>query len=326
MTSSFVTVTLNPAIDQTVYLDRLRHGKVNIAQRATQHAAGKGVNVAVCLADWGAKPCALGLLGEANSGMFEALFQQRGIRDAFTRVAGQTRTNLKLVEPDGMTTDINLAGLTADAAQLDAVSDRLTAQISQNTVVVLSGSVPPGLDPDAWARLLHQANRRGARTLLDTSGPALHAALASHTSALPFAIKPNRHELEALLGHPLSDHTAVYKAALRLVAKGIHLIVVSMGRDGALFVTQQQALIARPTRFANGSSVGAGDAMVAGLASALQHTPFDLDLCARQATAFSLGFLESGDQRRITHAAIRSLASDAVTLEHLAAPTHISLE
>ena len=325
MASSFVTITLNPAIDQTIFLDQLVAGKVNLAQRALLHPGGKGVNVAACLADGGLQTCALGLLGEANSAVFSDLFHQRAIHDDCTRVAGQTRINLKIVEPSGLTTDINLAGLPAIPSQLDAVCACLRQHANTNTVVVLAGSLPPGLNADSWARLLDQAHGQGARVIIDTSGPALHAVVQSQRTILPFAIKPNRHELETLLGYPLTDRASIHAAAQDLVHRGIHLVVVSMGTEGALFVTEERTLIARPTRFARGSSVGAGDAMVAGLASTVKQPVFDLEYCARQATAFSLSFLESGDQRRILPGQINTLAQEAVTIEHLAPPSAVSL-
>lgn len=325
MTSSFVTITLNPAIDHTIFLDQLVAGKVNLAQRSQLHPGGKGINVAACLADAGMQTCALGLLGAANCRLFTDLFDLRQIHDDCTRLPGQTRTNLKIVEPSGLTTDINLAGLPADPSHLNAVSTCLRKHASANTVVVLAGSLPPGLDADSWARLLDQAHSQGARVIIDTSGPALHAAVQSQRTVLPFAIKPNRHELETLLGYPLSDRASIHSAAQNLVQRGIFLVVVSMGTEGALFVTEEQTLIARPTRFARGSSVGAGDAMVAGLASTAMQPRFDLEYCARQATGFSLSFLESGDQRRISPEQIDTLAREAVTIEPLAPPSAVSL-
>ena len=116
-----LTLTLNPAIDVTVTLEALRPGQVNPALRQERHAAGKGINVASCLADWGAAVTATGLLGADNESIFRALFAEKRIADRCTRIPGETRTNIKLLDrSSGETTDINLPGLAPDAAALDA--------------------------------------------------------------------------------------------------------------------------------------------------------------------------------------------------------------
>ncbi|WDS36750.1 1-phosphofructokinase [Pseudoxanthomonas sp.] len=318
MTPHAVTVTLNPAIDQTVRLDRLQPGHVHRARSARDDAGGKGINVAACLADWGVATAATGVLGADNDGSFRLLFEQRGIADHCLRAPGQTRTNIKLVEDGGdETTDINLPGLQLDADQLDAVSAQLAPLLAPGVPVALSGSLPAGLPETAWARLQAQAAAAGARVLLDTSGPALAAALNTQAGALPYAVKPNRHELEAWTGSALPERADLLAAAHALVNRGIALVVVSMGADGALFVDAHGALVARPPRLARGSTVGAGDAMVAGLAASLLVPRFELAACARLATAFSMSRLESGDQRQLDPAQVRRWADD-VLIEPLA--------
>ena len=317
MSAHAVTITLNPAIDQTVRLARLQPGHVHRARSTRDDAGGKGINVAACLADWGVQTTALGVLGDGNDGVFNALFSARRIADGCLRIPGRTRTNIKLVEEaNGETTDINLPGLTLGDADLDAVSRRLAALLQPDLPVVLSGSLPSGLPADAWARLLAQASAGGARVLLDTSGDALAAALSGAQRPLPHAIKPNRHELEAWTGTSLPDCGALRAAGQALVERGVALVAISMGTDGALFVDRHGALVARPTRLAQGSTVGAGDAMVAGIAAALLDPALDLAGCARLATAFSMVRLESGDARRLDPAQVREWTGD-VLIERL---------
>ncbi len=315
--SAAVTITLNPAIDQTVRLGRLQPGHVHRARSSRDDAGGKGINVAACLADWGLPTTALGVLGDSNDGVFRSLFSARGIADGCVRVAGQTRTNIKLVEEDSSeTTDINLPGLSLGTAELDAVGRGLAPLLAPGLPVVLSGSLPAGLPADAWARLQAQAGAAGARVLLDSSGDALAAALGGVHGALPYAVKPNRHELEAWAGMPLPDRSALRAAGQRLVERGVALVVISMGTEGALFIDRSGALVARPPRLAQGSSVGAGDAMVAGMAAALLEPAFTLAECARLATAFSMSRLESGDARRLDPAQVRHWSGD-VLIEQL---------
>lgn len=288
---SIVTLTLNPAIDQTVTLDRLVRGEVHRASAVRFNAGGKGVNVASCLADWGSDVVATGLLGADNAASFEALMTAKGIGDRFVRVPGATRTNIKLVDTQE-TTDINLPGFDADAGAMDAVSRTLSQYAEPGRVpaplMVLAGSLPGGASADAYAALLAGLVPAGARVLLDASGPAMRAALAG--AALPHAIKPNVAELAELVGRPLAGVGDVAAAARDLHRRGIALVVVSMGADGALFLGAQGAVRASLPPVTRGSTVGAGDAMVAGIAAALSEGG-DLERIARLATAFAVGKL-----------------------------------
>ncbi|MBN6152641.1 1-phosphofructokinase [Xanthomonas sp. AmX2] len=316
MSVAAVTVTLNPAIDLTVGVDRLQPGRVHRANSAGTLAGGKGINVAACLADAGIACAALGVLGAGNAAVFETLFRERGIDDRCLRVPGDTRTNLKLVAADsGDTTDINLPGLPLGAAELHAVGARLAGLLRPGLPVVLSGSLPAGLAEDSWRALQAQAAAAGARVLLDTSGAPLREALAAPRAQLPFAIKPNRHELEDWAGAPLHERGELLAAARALLARGIELVAVSLGSDGALFVRGGQAVFAQPPQRAGGSTVGAGDAMVAGLVAALLADA-DLETCARQATAFAAATLASGDARRLPGDQVDGIAA-AVRIEPL---------
>ncbi|MBN6110889.1 1-phosphofructokinase family hexose kinase [Xanthomonas bonasiae] len=316
MSVQAVSVSLNPAIDLTVAIERLQPGQVHRASSAHAIAGGKGINVAACLADAGVATAALGVLGAGNAHLFETLFAARGIDDRCLRVPGDTRTNLKLVAADsGDTTDINLPGLPLAAAELHAVGARLAPLLRPGLPVVLTGSLPAGLADDSWRVLQAQAAAAGARVLLDTSGAPLREALAAPRAQLPFAIKPNRHELEDWAGTPLRATAELLAATRALLASGIALVVVSLGTDGALFVRGEQALLARPPQLAGGSSVGAGDAMVAGLVAALLAEA-DLATCARQATAFAVATLGSGAARRLPRDQIDGIAA-AVRIESL---------
>jgi 1-phosphofructokinase len=287
MTSRIITVTLNPAIDETITLENFRLGAVNRARGASLHAGGKGVNVASCLADWGLEVTAAGILGTDNAGVFELLFAAKRIAGAFLHVPGETRTNIKLSH-DGETTDINLPGLTATPEAARRVLRTVLAAAGQSGLVVLAGSLPGGLPPETYATMIEALNGAGARVLLDSSGPALERALAARH--LPFCIKPNRAELEAYCGQRLERDSSLIAAARRLIALGVGLVVISLGAEGALFVTQAAALHARLPAIKAASTVGAGDAMVAGITAALAASQ-ELENIARLATAFAVAKL-----------------------------------
>lgn len=283
-----LTVTLNPALDQTIILDQLRVGEVNRAVAAVVHAGGKGVNVISCLADWeSAGLTATGILGADNQAPFAALFQTKSIIDGFIRVSGETRTNIKLSH-EGETTDINLPGLTLRPDAIDALFEAVRTLTVPGGLVLLAGSLPAGLTPALYPRLAAQIAGQGARVLVDSSGAPLRAALDG--PALPSVIKPNREELEEFVGHRLADDAALLQAARELTARGVSLVVVSLGAEGALFITASAAMRAALPPLRVTSTVGAGDAMMAGIITGLREGA-GLERIARLGTAFAVGKL-----------------------------------
>lgn len=314
-TKPVVTVTLNPAIDQTITVDALKPGSVHRAKAVRHNAGGKGVNVASCLADWGTPVVATGLLGTGNAAPFEALFQAKGIADAFLRLPGDTRVNIKIADlAANDTTDINLPGLTADPGALGRVQETVRRLVEPGIPVLLAGSLPDGLPTDAYAILTADLAAAGARVVLDSSGPPLAAALAS-TGALPHCIKPNRHELEDWAGRPLPTDADLLDAARGLQRRGVSVVVVSLGADGALFVDGDRALHGRLPPVQALSTVGAGDAMVAGLIAAFQQDG-GLEDVARLSVAFAAAKLGCFGPNLPDPATVRALAAQ-VTLSRL---------
>ncbi len=314
-----VTVTLNPAIDQTITVEALKPGSVHRAKAVRHNAGGKGVNVASCLADWGTPVVATGLLGADNAAPFEALFQAKGIADAFLRLPGETRANIKIADlAANDTTDINLPGLTADAGALRRVQETVHRLVEPGTPVLLAGSLPDGLPTDTYAILTADLAAAGARVVLDSSGAPLAAALAS-TGALPHCIKPNRHELEDWTGRPLPTDADLLEAAHGLNRRGVAVVVVSLGADGALFVGKDgdgaRALHGRLPPVQALSTVGAGDAMVAGLIAAFQQEG-GLEDVARLSVAFASAKLGCFGPNLPDPATVRALAAE-VTLTGL---------
>ena len=285
-----VTVTLNPAIDLTVALDRFVVGHVQRASAAVCNCGGKGVNVAGCLADWRVRVAATGVLGRSNDGAFADFFARKGIVDRFVRTAGETRTNIKIADrTSGETTDVNLPGLNVSDHVFAAARTALARSVAPGRPVILAGSLPESLPETAWATLVDDLARCGARVVLDTSGPPLAAALAGGRPL--HALKPNRAELEALIGRALPTAADLVAAARSLIDRGVALVAVSLGADGALFVDRQTALAAALPAKKALSTVGAGDAMVAGIAAALVEGA-SLERLARLAVAFASSKLD----------------------------------
>lgn len=278
------TVSLNPAIDRTLWVDRLAPGHTHLATGEHRQAGGKGFNVAAGLASLGIPVSMCGWLGEANCGAFEAAFQARGIVDAMERVPGHVRENLQLTDTARQqTTSIDLPGITFDPATLAGAEGRLSgtlaACVAPGDWCLLTGSLPPGVDAGTLERLSRQLAAAGGRLVVDTGGEALAdllRRLEGTPEAMPVFVKPNRDELAALCGRPVPTVRDVVAAARDVVARGVPHVLVSLGAEGAVLVTAAGAWACAVPGVPICTTVGAGDAVVAGTTAALMAgQPFE---------------------------------------------------
>lgn len=278
------TVTLNPAIDQTVSIPNFKAGAVNRVQHTQSDPGGKGVNVAWFLADYGHLITVTGFLGEENSLIFERLFERKIIEDRFVRIAGSTRIGIKIIdEVNQETTDINFPGQAPTATDNKSLFQIVEAMTEDCSWFVLAGSIPAGCQPAIYRELVELIKERGRAVALDTSGEALRLALV----AGPNLVKPNIDELQELEGRPLETEAEVIEAARNWLSYGMETVIVSMGGDGALFVEEKEVVLAQPPKVTVKSTVGAGDAMVSGTVAGKSRGA-SLVECARLGTAFSL--------------------------------------
>ncbi|ACL25757.1 1-phosphofructokinase [Chloroflexus aggregans] len=305
------TITLNPAIDQTVFVDHFQPNTVNQARAMQRDAGGKGVNVASFLADFGLNVTATGLLGAENPHIFERHFAAKRIADRFVRVPGATRIGVKIVdEANQQTTDINLPGSPPPPGALDALLAVIDELAVDHEWFVLAGKLPPGVPVEFVPELVARLCRFHRAVALDVSGPALAAGL----SVQPALVKPNLDELrqiDLLAGDGLE---AAAVAARRINQMGVPLVIVSMGAQGAIFSEGTTMLHAAPPPVTVKSTVGAGDAMVAGTIAGLVEG-LTLAEIARRATAFSLAALGSIGAHLPPRAELMALAAKVVVTE-----------
>lgn len=279
------TVTLNPAIDQTVSVDDFQPNSVNRARSLTHDASGKGVNVASFLTDYGYNTAATGYLGQENATIFERFFASKGIDDCFIRIPGSTRTNVKVVdEVNQQTTDINLPGQPAPLEAVNTLLETIAQLANFCDWFVVSGSLPPAMPSSIYARIITQLKQDKKFVILDASGEALREGI----QAGPTIVKPNIDELQQLVGRSLTSAAEIQRATHQLLNDDCRLVVVSMGKQGAMLVEQVTTLIATPPAVAVKKTFGAGDAMVAGLVTA-HIEGLSLADSGRLATAFSVG-------------------------------------
>jgi 1-phosphofructokinase len=263
-----VTLTPNPSVDRTVEVDALIRGGVLRARAAHIDPGGKGVNVSRALAANGHKTRAVLPSGGAEGVQLAALLAPEGVEVVPVPVRGAVRANVSVVEPDGTVTKLNEPGPELTDDEVTAIVQATVAAAGDASWVVLSGSLPPGTPPTLYASLVERLRAEGVRTAVDSSGPALTAALA----AGPDLIKPNRDELAEAAGMAVTTIAEAVAAAEQLRARGACAVLASLGPDGALLVDATGAVHGEAPVTVARSAVGAGDALLAGfLAGSLTH-------------------------------------------------------
>ncbi|MDX1301685.1 1-phosphofructokinase [Photobacterium sp.] len=256
-----VTVTLNPALDLTGSLHTLTAGTVNVVNKGSLHPAGKGVNVAKVLAELGAEVTVTGLLGADNQEPFCQLFEELGATDKFVRVNGASRINVKLVEQTGQVSDINFPGVAVSEDDIIRFEQTLFELVESHDVFVLAGSLPVGITPEMCASWVSRLHQLGKQVLFDSS----KAALAAGLEANPWLVKPNDEELSDWAGRKLTSEAECTAVAEQLLQKGIANVVVSLGAEGVMWLSDKGWLRSQPPKMQVVSTVGAGDTLVAGM-------------------------------------------------------------
>jgi 1-phosphofructokinase family hexose kinase len=275
-----LTVTLNPAVDEAVGVDEFVLGAVNRCRLDALDAGGKGLNASRVMHRLGRKTIALGFVGGVTGEMVRERLDRERVQHAFDDVEELTRLNVMLYEAStGRRTRLYLPGPHVDAVHLEDLRTRLE-QAPSGGVVVLAGSLPPGLPQTTYRDLVRWLHTRGVGCVVDTSG----AALASALEAGPALVKPNEEEASEVLGWTVAGDEAALRAARELCARGAGSAVVSQGEAGAVGAGASGCWKAVPPRVVARSTVGSGDSMVAGLAIALNES-LGLDEGLRLGTA-----------------------------------------
>jgi 1-phosphofructokinase len=259
-----VTVTPNPSLDRTLEVEALHRGEVVRAYADRSDPGGKGVNVSRALVANGHPSRAVLPLGGADGELLASLLQGLGIEVAAVPIADAIRSNVTVVEPDGTVTKLNAPGPRLSDVEVEALLERAVAATDGAAWVVGSGSLAPGTPDDLYARLAAAVRPVGVRVAVDTSGPALESVLA----AGPDVLKPNEEELSEVTGVVPETLGDVVLAANELRSKGVGTVLVSLGPSGAVLVDDGRAFHAESRVIVPRSTVGAGDALLAGFLAA----------------------------------------------------------
>ncbi len=261
------TVTINPAVDIFVNVARVEPTKKLRCSAPKRDPGGGGINVARVAHRLGATVAAIYPTGGAIGKLLQRLVEREGIDSVTTPSHVETRENFTAFEETtGEQYRFVLPGSALHRAEWEACLDKLTTLPDAPKIVVASGSIPPGVPEDFYARVARHAKQRGAKMVLDTAGAGLRAALAEGVTL----IKPNIAELSDFIGTPLKHDADCIAAARKLIAaKQVEAVALTLGEDGALLITADNAWRAAPMKIEVVSTVGAGDSFLGGLVAAV---------------------------------------------------------
>ncbi len=276
-----ICVTPNAALDRTMLVPDFAIGRISRIPRSITVPGGKGLNVARALRVLGGEPLAMGLLGGHTGRMVAALVMEEGFRARWTWFEGETRTCSIIALPAGNSTVINEEGRIEAGDWLALADDipRVAAETGARAIC-LCGSLPLGAPAAAPADLIARLKAMRLRVWVDSSGPALEAAI----EARPYAIKVNRDELAEALGQSLETQAEIVAAGQAMAARGIGIVVVSLGASGALLVAEDRVVQALPPAIQPVDPIASGDCLHAGIVQALE-TGADLAEALRRGVA-----------------------------------------
>ncbi|MFA9398306.1 MAG: 1-phosphofructokinase [Clostridiaceae bacterium] len=281
-----LTLTLNPAIDKTINISNFKLGTVNRVDNSRLDAGGKGINVSKVLKVLGGKSIALGILAGANGDFIKNHLDNENIENDFIKTKGETRVNLKIVDKiNNQYTDIN-ENFQVDESMFDLLKDKIISLLNkykdEKNVVVLSGSIPKGLNTNIYKDLILDIKKTNAKVILDAEAELFTKGI----EAAPYLIKPNIDELKATFNVTINNEDDIISVSRKIINSGVHIVVVSLGGEGSLLITKDEVLKVHGLKVTVKSTVGAGDSMVAALAFSLEQN-YPLDQTLKLASAVS---------------------------------------
>ncbi len=260
-----VTLTINPAIDRTILADRLVFEDRAYILSRSEAVGGRGINASQVIHSFGTPTKAIAACGGKQRQHFEELVATCGFPAELVRVKSEVRTNLTISDKQGLAIKLNERGSPLSAAELDKIEKAVKASLPDAQWLMICGSVPPGVPPTFYSRIIEMAKRAGVNTLLDTDGDSLLHGIESG----PTAVAPNQLEAERLLNRALLTRQHFLDAVDRIVSMGAESVILSLGSRGAVGKKGGQVIEAIPPRVDALSPIGAGDALAAAFTWAL---------------------------------------------------------
>lgn len=263
-----VTLTVNPAIDRTILVDRLAFEDRTHIVSSKDTPGGRGINSASVIHSFGGETVAILPAGGTSGVRFEEFLKDCGFPVVIVRIRNRVRTNLTIMDGHGLTMKLNEPGPTLDKSEVDKLNRAVRARLDGVSWLMLCGSLPPGVPDDFYAHLIEFAHKKKVKTFLDTDGEALRKGLEAH----PTVVKPNQAEAERLLNTALITRTHYVQAVKQMHRMGAQSVILSLGGRGAVAAFGPELIEVIPPGIDALSPIGAGDALSAAFLWSMETT------------------------------------------------------
>lgn len=279
------TVTFNPAIDYNIEIDKINFGETNRAKDTYIYPGGKGINISRVLYNLEVESTALGFIGGFTGKYLEEYLKKSDINTDFIYLDEPTRINVKLKSE--IETEINAIGPDIPDEKTEEFYKKID-KLKDGDFLILAGNIQSSLRRDMYFTIQERCSEKNINIIVDTTGESLEKTLSNN----PFLIKPNKNELEEIFNIEIKDNEDIIKYGQKLQRRGAENVIVSMGGDGAILLSENEVYFAKAPKGILKNSVGAGDSMIAGFLSSYTKTKdvlnsFRWAVAAGSATAFS---------------------------------------
>ena len=289
------TVSLNPSLDRTVEIESFTLGGLNRVQQSHMTAGGKGLNVALTASSLGVDAECIGFMYRDGAKPFERKLMLNSTAYNFVWCEGAVRTNLKIHDiTAGSFTEVNEPGTPVTPEDIEKMEALVQLHAENSDYIVFAGSLPPGCPPSIYRRMIESIRGIDCRCVVDTDGEALEEAI----KAKPYMIKPNLYELELLTGEKYEAPNDIVASMQELISTGIEIVAVSLGEDGAIITDGKETWRAFGVAMDVKSTVGAGDAMTAGMVCGCMGEQ-ELPMILRMGTACALARCATENNRSL---------------------------
>lgn len=275
-----LTITLNPSVDRRYVVNGFEKGKVFRAEEVQYTPGGKGINVTKVIKSLGEPVMATGFLGGRSGEYIKDELDSMDIQHNFIGINGETRSCIAILSEDKSQTEVLEGGPNISEEEIENFFEMYSDVIRDCEIICASGSLPEGLGMDTYRKLIDIAKEHEKKFILDTSGEALKLG----AKGAPFLVKPNKEELEKLVGHNISNEDEIAEGAKHLLDKGINIVVVSLGSEGAMAFSGDYAYKVKVPKVNAVNPVGSGDSMVAGFSVSILRK-YDFETMLRLAAA-----------------------------------------
>ena len=284
-----ITITLNPAFDLHIFMPSLALNMENYATDALKHAGGKGINISRALNNFGVQNTAYMVLGRDNADEFLSYLERDNLNCKYVLTDGRIRENIT-IHANEKETRISFEGFELKKELLTQLTDLIKKDITEDCIVTFTGRLPRGITTEDAKKFLTQVKKTGAKLIVDCNS----FSKEDLSEIKPFLIKPNQEEINQLIGREIVGKEDVLKSAAYLKSLGVQNVMVTLGKDGLVFVGEEGSFDVKAPSIRPVSTIGAGDSLIAGFVSALVSKKDITDTLKMAAVSGSAACLSEG--------------------------------